>query len=268
MADTRRIKLIVEYDGTNYAGWQRQINAMSVQQRLEEALSRLTKTGVTVTGASRTDAGVHALGQTVHFDTESRIPADKYCYALNTMLPADIRVRASMPAEADFHSRFQAKSKIYRYLIHNDRHASAIGRNTRAHVMYDLDVEKMNREVHSMIGTHDFAPFAASGSIVKDTVRTIYDARVVRNGNCVMLLVHGNGFLYNMVRILAGTLISVGTGKLAEGAIERALSSMSRLDLGVTAPAHGLTLMRVFYENDEHEAREYFEYLAKNALLV
>ena len=211
-----RIKLIVEYDGTNYAGWQRQINAVSVQQRLEEALSRLTKVPVTVTGASRTDAGVHALGQTVHFDTESRIPADKYSYALNTMLPADIRVRASMPAAEDFHSRFQAKSKIYRYLIHNDHHASAVWRNTRAHVMYDLDVDKMNREVQSMIGTHDFAPFAASGSVVKDTVRTIYNARVVRQGNCVMLLVHGNGFLYNMVRILAGTLISVGTGKLEE----------------------------------------------------
>lgn len=264
MTDTHRVKLIVEYDGTHYAGWQRQINAMSVQQKLEEALSRLTKTPVTVTGASRTDAGVHALGQTVHFDTTSRIPAEKFSYALNTMLPYDIRVRASMDAAPDFHARFQAKSKIYRYLIHNAPHASAVWRNHRAHVMYDLDVEKMNREVQSVIGTHDFAPFAASGSVVKDTVRTIYNARVVRHGEQVMLLVHGNGFLYNMVRILAGTLISVGTGKLEEGAIARALSSLSRLDLGVTAPAHGLTLMRIFYDEDADspEIREYFEQLA------
>lgn len=264
MAETRRVKLIVEYDGTNYAGWQRQINAMSVQQKLEEAISKLTKTNVTVTGSSRTDAGVHAMGQTVHFDTSSGIPDEKFSYALNTMLPADIRVRRSMPAEADFHARFQAKGKIYRYLIHNTPHASAIWRNHRAHVMYELDVDKMNREVQAMIGTHDFAPFAASGSIVKDTVRTIYDARVVRRGDMVMLLVHGNGFLYNMVRILAGTLISVGTGKLEEGAIARALQSLSRLDLGVTAPAHGLTLMRVFYAYDEHEAGEYFEKLIRD----
>lgn len=261
MAQKRRVRLIVEYDGTNYAGWQRQINAMSVQQRLEEALTKLTKTPVTVTGSSRTDAGVHAMGQTVHFDTESGVPDEKFAYALNTMLPEDIRVRNSMSAEADFHARFQAKGKIYRYLIHNGPHASAMWRNFRAHVMYELDVEKMNREVQAMIGTHDFAPFAASGSIVKDTTRTIYDARVTRNGDQVMLLVHGNGFLYNMVRILAGTLISVGTGKLEEGAIARALTSMSRLDLGVTAPAHGLTLMRVFYAYDEHEAGAYFEKL-------
>lgn len=264
MAEMRRVKLIVEYDGTNYAGWQRQINAMTVQQRLEEALTRLTGAPVTVTGSSRTDAGVHAMGQTVHFDTASGVPDEKFAYALNTMLPEDIRVRRSMSAEPDFHARFQAKGKIYRYLIHNAPHAAAIQRNYRAHVMYPLDVERMNREARAMLGTHDFAPFAASGSIVKDTVRTIYNVRVTRRGDQVMLLVHGNGFLYNMVRILAGTLISVGTGKLEEGAIERALASLSRLDLGVTAPAHGLTLMRVFYANDEQEAGAYFEKLVRD----
>lgn len=259
MAETRRVKLIVEYDGTNYAGWQRQVNAMSVQQKLEEALTKLTKVPVSVTGASRTDAGVHALGQTVHFDTASGVPDEKFAYALNTMLPEDIRIRRSMSAEADFHSRFQAKGKIYRYLIYNSPHASAIGRNYRAHVMYQLDADRMNREAQAMIGTHDFAPFAASGSVVKDTTRTIYRICVVRRGAEVMLLVHGDGFLYNMVRILAGTLISVGTGKLEEGAIDRALKSLNRLDLGVTAPPHGLTLMRVFYANDEHESGAYFK---------
>lgn len=254
----RRVRLTVEYDGTNYSGWQRQENAMSVQQRLEEALSKLLQKKITVTGASRTDAGVHALGQTVHFDTDSGIPNEKFAYALNTMLPDDIRVRRSEGAANDFHARFHAHGKIYRYLIYNSHHASALGRNTHAHVMYPLDVEKMDCEAQAIVGTHDFAAFAASGSVAKDTVRTIYACRVVREGNEVALLVHGSGFLYNMVRILAGTLIQVGCGKLEEGAIERALDGKSRLSLGVTAPPQGLTLMRVFYPDDADTAAACF----------
>lgn len=247
----RRIRLIVEYDGTGYSGWQRQSNAVSVQQRLEEAVRRLTGEGeLFVVGASRTDAGVHALGQNVHFDTESRIPADKFCYALNTMLPDDIRVRASMRVNTDFHARFSAKGKEYRYCFHNSPHASAVYRNLSAHVMYPLDADLMNREAQAAVGKHDFAPFAASGSVVKDTVRTIDRVNVLRSGEEVEMRVHGNGFLYNMVRILAGTLIGVGTGKIEPGAIERALASGSRLDLGVTAPACGLTLMKVDYDEE------------------
>lgn len=244
----RRICLTVEYDGTAYSGWQRQLNALAVQQVLEEALSRLTRENIVVTGASRTDAGVHALGQRAHFDTECAIPAEKFAYALNTMLPTDIRVRASYQVADDFHARFGAKGKLYRYEMQDTPHASALHRNFRAHVIYPLDVEAMQREANAMLGTHDFAPFAASGSVVKDTVRTIYTVSVQREAECVRLLVSGNGFLYNMVRILAGTLMQVGTGKLAEGAIARALETGSRLDLGVTAPAHGLTLMEVYYE--------------------
>ena len=250
---TRRIRLTVEYDGTAYSGWQRQLNAMSVQQRLEEAIKKLTGEETNVTGASRTDAGVHALGQVAHFDTASRIPGDKFCFALNTMLPDDIRVSASCETQPDFHARFHAAGKLYRYLIHNHAHASAIGRTTHAHAIYPLDEELMHEEAQAAVGTHDFAAFAASGSIVKDTVRTIYEARVLRDGDEVEFLVRGNGFLYNMVRILAGTLISVGSGKLEPGAIARALQSKNRLDLGVTAPAHGLTLMRVYYDDDPPE---------------
>lgn len=256
-----RIRLTVEYDGTNYSGWQRQENAISVQQRLEEALHKLLRADIRVTGASRTDAGVHALGQTVHFDTDSRIPPEKYAFALNTMLPDDIRVRASVAAAPDFHARFDAKGKIYRYLIYNSPHASALLRHSHAHVMYPLDVSLMDREVQSIVGTHDFKAFAASGSVAKDTVRTIYDCRVVRAGDEVMLLVRGSGFLYNMVRILAGTAIQVGSGKLEPGAIERALEGKSRLSLGVTAPPHGLTLMRVFYEDDEAQGKPCFDEL-------
>jgi tRNA pseudouridine38-40 synthase len=245
----RRIRLTIEYDGTNYAGWQRQINAMTVQQKIEEALKRLTNEDIAVTGASRTDAGVHALGQTAHFDTASRIPGGKFCFALNTVLPPDIRVRASCDAPSDFHARFSAKGKLYRYRIHNAPHASAIERNTTAHVIYPLNVDAMRKEAQSVVGTHDFRPFAASGSVAKDTVRTIYSCTLERNGDEVEMRVSGSGFLYNMVRILAGTLILVGAGRLEPGAIGRAIASGSRLDLGVTAPAGGLTLMEVYYDD-------------------
>jgi len=246
----RRIRLIVEYDGRAYAGWQRQSNAISVQQVIEEKLRRLTgEPELFIQGASRTDAGVHAMGQNAHFDTECKIPADKFCFALNTMLPDDIRIRASMEAAPDFHSRFMAKGKEYRYLFYSSRHASALYRNLSAHVFYPLDAEKMHREAQAMVGTHDFAPFAASGSVVKDTVRRIDYVNVFQSGDMIEMRIHGSGFLYNMVRILAGTLIGVGSGRLPEGTIAKALETMSRLDLGVTAPPQGLTLMRVDYDD-------------------
>ena len=243
----RRIHLIVEYDGTDYAGWQRQSNAMTVQEWLERAVKKLTGETVCVHGASRTDAGVHALGQSAHFDTESRIPEDKFAFALNTILPPDIRVSRSEEVDGEFHSRFSGKGKRYRYLIYAAPHAGALNRRTHAHVIYPLDVEKMRAEAASLVGTHDFGAFAASGSVVKDTVRTIYRADVLQNGPEITLIVEGNGFLYNMVRIIAGTLIGVGSGKIEPGAFRRAIESGSRLDLGITAPAHGLTLMEVFY---------------------
>ncbi|MBE5774474.1 MAG: tRNA pseudouridine(38-40) synthase TruA [Clostridiales bacterium] len=244
----RRIHLIVEYDGTNYAGWQRQINATAVQQVIEEKLEKLTREHIVITGASRTDAGVHALGQSVHFDTESRIPGDKFAFALNTMLPRDIRIRLSEDISSDFHARFSTKGKRYRYLMYDAPHAGALNRNTHAHIIYPLDVEKMDAAAKTLIGTHDFGAFAASGSIVKDTVRTIWRADVTRSGNDIQLIVEGNGFLYNMVRIIAGTLIGIGTGKVEPDAFTRAIETGDRLDLGVTAPAHGLTLMEVFYD--------------------
>ena len=247
----RRIHLIVEYDGTAYAGWQRQANAMTVQEKLERAILKLTGEELCVSGASRTDAGVHALGQSAHFDTESRIPADKFSFALNTMLPPDIRVTRSEEVSPEFHARFSTKGKRYRYLFHAAPHAGALTRNTHAHVIYPLDVEKMQIEAQDLVGTHDFAAFAASGSVVKDTVRTIYRAEVAAAGSEIQLIVEGSGFLYNMVRIIAGTLIGVGSGKLEPGAFRRAIASADRLDLGITAPAHGLTLMEVFYDPDD-----------------
>ncbi len=243
----RRIQLIIEYDGTNYAGRQRQSNALAVQQVVEEALSRLTGERVVLHGASRTDAGVHALGQCAHFDTDSRIPGEKFSYAVNTMLPPDIRIRYSQDAPEGFHARFSAKGKRYRYLFYDAPHAGALNRLTHAHSIYPLNDERMRREALALPGTHDFSAFAASGSVVRDTVRTIWRANVTRDGNDVMLVVEGNGFLYNMVRIIAGTLRDIGSGKLEPGALAKAIDTGNRLDLGVTAPAHGLTLMEVFY---------------------
>lgn len=244
----RRIHLIVEYDGTRYAGWQRQINALAVQQVIEEKLKKLTGETIVITGASRTDAGVHAMGQSVHFDTASRIPADKFSFALNTMLPADIRIRHSEEVSPDFHARFSTRGKRYRYLMYDAPHAGALNRNTHAHIIYPLDEVIMDQAAKTLIGTHDFAAFAASGSIVKDTVRTIYRADITRDDHDIKLIIEGSGFLYNMVRIIAGTLVGIGSGKIAPDAFTRAIETGNRLDLGITAPAHGLTLMEVFYQ--------------------
>ena len=246
-----RIQIIVEYDGTRYAGWQRQENALTVQQVLEEKLSALTKEKIVLHWASRTDAGVHARGQSAHFDTLSRIPAEKFSFAVNTMLPEDIRVQLSREVPETFHARFSTKGKRYCYWFQVSPHASPLNRLNHAHVIYPLDEKIMQKEAADLIGKHDFAAFAASGSVVRDTVRTIYRADVERFGSEIRLTVEGSGFLYNMVRIIAGTLIGVGSGKIAPGAFARAIQTGNRLDLGVTAPAKGLTLMEVFYDPND-----------------
>ena len=246
-----RIHLILEYDGTDYSGWQRQDNAPTVQQTAEEALLRLTGEKTVLHAASRTDAGVHALGQSAHFDTESRIPPEKFSYAMNALLPPDVRVRSSRLVPGDFHAQRDALGKRYRYLFYNSPHAGAINRRTHAHIYYPMDVSRMAEAAEALRGRHDFIAFAASGFSVKTTVRTIWDARVRDLGEGeIALTVEGDGFLYNMVRIIAGTLAAIGTGRLGEDAIARALASGDRLDLGPTAPALGLTLMKVFYEGD------------------
>ena len=247
MGRVRRVALLLSYDGTAYAGWQRQQNALAVQQVVEQALSRLVGTPVGITGASRTDAGVHALGQVVHFDTKATIPAEKLPYALNTMLPADVRALAGADVPEDFHARFSACGKRYVYRIHNAPHASALERDHTAHVPVRLDIAAMRRALPALLGTHDFAAFQAAGGTAKTTVRTLDQADLSQSGDELRLTVGGNAFLYNMVRIIAGTMLEIGKGKLGEDAFAKALQSGDRLTLGVTAPARGLTLCEVRY---------------------
>ena len=243
----KRILLTVEYDGTNYAGWQRQINGLAVQQVLEEALQKATRERIVVTGASRTDAGVHALGQAVHFDTDSRIPPEKYPFVLNTMLPRDVRVHSGREVPEGFHARFMTCGKRYTYRIVNSRHASAIRRNTHVHVPLPLDLAPMQEAAKQLLGTHDFAAFQAAGGTAKTTVRTITSAELVRFGDEIILTVEGDAFLYNMVRIIAGTLIEIGLGRRSINAFTEAYETLDRLSLGVTAPPQGLELTKVYY---------------------
>ncbi len=253
---TKRYLLTVSYDGTNYCGWQRQQNGPSVQQTLEETLEKLLRQPVRVTGASRTDAGVHALGQRAHLDAVTNIPAEKMPFALNTMLPGDIRVLHGLTVPDSLHARFSVSGKTYQYRIHNSPHASALYRNLSAHVPVRLDDRRMDEAARVLLGTHDFAAFAAAGGSAKTTVRTITEIRVERRGEDIFLTVSGNAFLYNMVRIIAGTLIDIGHGKLPSGAMQKALDTGDRLQLGVTAPPQGLTLVEVRYPEESLRTRE------------
>ncbi len=243
----RNIKLTIEYDGTAYHGWQSQQNAVTVQDVVTNAIMKLTGEKVSITGASRTDAGVHALGQVCNFFTASPIPADKFAYALNTLLPKDIVIRGSEQVPSDFHARFSAKGKMYRYVFYNSPFPSALERNRAYHIYYPLDESAMTSAAAHLVGTHDFEAFSAAGSSVKSTVRTITKASVIRRGDLVELTVAGDGFLYNMVRIIAGTLVEVGFGKKMPGDVPDIIKSLDRRLAGRTAPAQGLYLVEIYY---------------------
>ena len=247
MNKMKRILLTIEYDGSGYVGWQWQENGISVQQRLEEALEKACGETIRVTGASRTDAGVHARGQQAHFDTDSRIPPEKYPFVLNTLLPPDIRVQAAREVSPDFHARFLSAGKTYTYRIINSRHGSALLRKTHWHVPVPLDFARMRSAADSLPGVHDFAAFQAAGGTAKTTVRRIDEAVLTAQGEEIIFQIAGNAFLYNMVRIIAGTLAEIGLGRLPPDAFVRAFASGSRLDLGMTAPPQGLTLAEVRY---------------------
>ena len=243
-------KIIVEYDGSNYSGWQVQKNTrQTIQQKLEDALSRINKKRVEVTGAGRTDAGVHAAGQTANFFLDVDIPTEKIPIALNTELPADIICKKAEKVGADFHARYDARGKKYRYRILNSNFNSVFVRNFVYNVYQKLDLKVMQRAAEIFEGSHDFASFCAAGSSVESTVRKINSIDLYRaEDGEIWIDVIGNGFLYNMIRILAGTLIETGLGKRTLSEMEYILQSCDRNNAGFTAPAQGLTLMKVFYD--------------------
>lgn len=250
----KRVKLTVAYDGTNYCGWQVQPNGLSVQAVINRCLTELLKEDIAVTGASRTDAGVHALGNVAVFDTASRIPAEKIAYALNTYLPPDIRIQDSCEVPADFHPRFQQTIKTYEYRIYNRKMPDPTKRLYTCFYYYPLDVEKMQQAASYLVGEHDFKSFSTYKPEVESTVRTIYLLEVSRSTDDVITIrIRGNGFLYHMVRIIAGTLIRVGGGFYPPEQVKEILERKNRELAGETARPEGLTLVEIRYPEWEKE---------------
>lgn len=244
----RTLRLTIAYDGTNYAGWQRQLNAVAVQQVVEDAFAHLTG-GVapTVSGAGRTDSGVHALGQVASVNVEFEHSAIAVQRAMNMRLPADIRVMDVVEAPVGFHARFQATGKSYRYRMITAAVMSPFDRQTAWHVPWPLDVAAMTSAAAQLVGRYDFASFQATGSTITDTVRTIERLAITDLGGELRIDVDGDGFLRNMVRILAGTLMEIGTGHRKPSDVAGILAARNRDAAGKTAPPQGLTLMAVRY---------------------
>ena len=244
----KRIKLTVAYDGTDYCGWQIQKNGVTVEEVLNRALSRLTGEKITVIGASRTDAGVHARGNVAVFDTDTRIPAERIAYAVNALLPEDVVVVRSEEVPAGWHPRKCVSVKTYEYRILNREFPDPVRRRDTYFVSFPLDLDRMRQAAGYLKGTHDFKSFCSAQTSVEDTVRTIYSVDVEKAGDLFTVRVRGNGFLYNMVRIIAGTLAGVGRGYFEPEEVERMLEEKDRTKAGVTAPPQGLTLVGIEYE--------------------
>ncbi|MCY2960296.1 MAG: tRNA pseudouridine(38-40) synthase TruA [Planctomycetota bacterium] len=243
----RNVRLLVAYDGSRFFGWQRQDGFDSVQQSLEEAVLAATGQRATVHGAGRTDTGVHALGQVASLHLDTRLTDDRLRHALNAHLPPGVVVREAETCADDFHARFSAVSKRYAYHVVTSRFAPAFGCTQTHWISWPLDVPRMRRAASALLGTHDFAAFGNTGSPRATTVRTVRHLRFVARRERFFFVIQGDGFLYNMVRTIAGTLIDVGRGKIDEGACARALESRERDDAGFTAAASGLYLVSVQY---------------------
>lgn len=244
----KRIGLIVAYDGTNFCGWQVQPNGITIQGELNRCLSELLGEEIETIGASRTDAGVHAMGNVAVFDTNTRIPGEKISYALNQRLPEDIRIQLSEEMPLDFHPRYCDSVKTYEYRILNRRFPVPTERLYSYFYHYKLDVEKMRAATSYLIGRHDFASFCGSGAQVKSTVRTIRSIEIERYEDMITIRISGEGFLYNMVRIIAGTLIEIGNGQYPPERMKKILDARDREYAGPTAPARGLTLLGIQFE--------------------
>jgi tRNA pseudouridine38-40 synthase len=247
---TRNIRLTVEYDGTDYCGWQvqtRNRSKKSIQGVIERSLSRVLQENVRIIGSGRTDAGVHAAAQVANFQTSSGIPLKNLQLALNSLLPDDISIHKAEEASPGFHSRFDARSKIYRYTILNRPYPAALCRNTVYFYPDHLDVSLMKKEAVCLLGRHDFRSFRLTGEIEKDSVRTVKSINISSSKGLITIDIEANGFLHNMARSIAGTLIEIGRGKFPKGSLKQILLAKNRRLAGPTAPARGLTLLKVKY---------------------
>ena len=244
-----RVQLTVAYDGTNYHGWQLQPNGITIESVLNRALFDLLGETITVTGASRTDAGVHSLGNLAVFDTNTRIPAEKLSYALNQRLPEDVVVQESKEVPQDFHPRRCASRKTYEYRILNRKFPDPTRRRNTYFYHYGLDVQKMKEAAQYLVGEHDFKSFCSIHTSAETTVRTIYGIEVKQEGDLILIRVTGSGFLYHMVRIIAGTLILAGNGQIAPEHVQEILKKKDRSAAGPTAPALGLTMIGIEMED-------------------
>ena len=244
----RNIKLTIEYDGKEFNGWQKQPNKLNIQGTIEKAIQELTGEEVELNASGRTDAGVHALNQVANFKTNSNIPIEKIAIALNSKLKKSILIKSAEEVDERFHSRLTCKRKTYRYVINNSKYGTAIYRNMEFHIPQKLDIAKMKEAVKNFEGEHDFKAFKASGTSSKSSVRTIYKAEVLNDGDKIYIELTGNGFLYNMVRIIAGTLVDVGLGNIAPEEITNIINEGKRQNAGKTLPAHGLFLVSVEYD--------------------
>lgn len=250
-ADTVRLKLVIAYDGTNYSGWQVQKVGLGVQQKVEEAIARIFPSVKRIHGSSRTDTGVHALGMVAHLDVpkgEFKMPPRKVPLAINAHLPPDIRVMRAARVPASFHARFNASGKQYRYQIWNHPAMNPLLEKRAWHVKRRLDLAKMREAARLFPGKRDFKSFAANRDYeVEDTVRTVTRCEVKRSGPLITIVIEGDGFLYKMCRGIAGTLVQIGEGRHQPGDVKRMLAGLNRSSAGMTAPACGLVLWKVFY---------------------
>ena len=244
----RNIKLTIEYDGKDFNGWQKQPNKLNIQGTIEQAIKNITGEDVELNASGRTDAGVHALGQVANFKTNSEIPIEKFAIAINSKLKKSIVIKKAEEVDERFHSRLNCKRKTYRYIINNSPEGTAIYRYLETHIPQKLDVKKMEQALKYFEGEHDFKAFKASGTSSKSSVRTIYKTQIYKKEDRIIIELTGNGFLYNMVRIIAGTLVDVGLGKIEPQQIENIIKETKRENAGKTLPPNGLYLVSVEYE--------------------
>ena len=243
----RNIKLIIEYNGKGFNGWQKQPNKLNIQGEIERAIGELTNEEINLIASGRTDAGVHSFGQTANFYTNSKIPIEKFAIAINSKLKKTIVIKSAEEVDEKFHSRYSVHNKRYRYIINNSEQGTAIYKDLEYHMPVKLNVDKMKEAIKYFEGKHDFSAFKASGTSSKSSVREIYKAEIIDKDEKIYIELTGNGFLYNMVRIIAGTLVDVGLGKIEPEDIPKIIESQKRENAGKTLPPHGLYLMEVNY---------------------